>query len=73
MTFHVCEQSETIGALKTDVKNLKVWQKKQNGVIQRIEGKVDGLYTAFNKLLAGVAVACILLMVDILLRLAGWQ
>jgi peptidoglycan hydrolase CwlO-like protein len=32
-----------VSSLKTDVHNLKGWQKKQNDTIDRVEGKIDKL------------------------------
>ena len=63
-----CKQEEAIGALKQGMKNFERWNKAQNGAIKRIEAKVDRFNDKANQLLAGVAVACVLLVVDIALR-----
>lgn len=39
-----------------DIANLKGWQKTQNGSIQRLDAKVDGMY----KLLLGTALTAVL-------------
>ena len=57
------------------IENLEDWQRRQNGKIDRIDEKVDKVAnivtTNTNRMLGGIAVACILLVVDIILRYAG--
>lgn len=75
-----CSQERVIAAVSSNVSNLIDWQKAQNGSLQRTEGKVDVLKDEVhsykqqmsghvNKILAGISVTCILLVVDILIRI----
>lgn len=67
---------------KADIDNLKRWQEAQNGSILRAEKKIDKLdekldekigelKNGFNRILGGIAIACVLLAIDIIMRFAG--
>lgn len=38
------EVVERIAAVESDIKNLKDWQSRQNGTLQRLDAKVENLY-----------------------------
>jgi hypothetical protein len=48
------------------IRNLEAWQKKQNGSLQRIEGKVDKIYIWLIGLMGGVITSLFLLITQIL-------
>lgn len=61
-----------IGAAnRARIESLEDWQRRQNGKIDRIDEKVDKVTTNTNRILGGIAIACVLLVVDIILRYAG--
>ncbi len=75
-----CTQARKLGSMESNIDNLVGWQKKQNGSIQKTEEKVDKLKQEFstfkesllrsnNKLLGGVAVACVLLTINIIITI----
>jgi hypothetical protein len=47
------------------LKKLEEWQSKQNGSLQRLETKVDGIYTWLIGLMGGMIVSLIMLVVNI--------
>lgn len=49
-------EKERIAKLEAEVKNLSGWQATQNGSLQRIDSKVDGIY----KIMLGAAGAATL-------------
>lgn len=57
-----------VGALQTEMSNLKDWQKTQNGSLRRIEDKVDGYQRALAKLLGTALLSLGLLVIDIVTR-----
>ena len=46
------------------LKKLEEWQAKQNGSLQRLEQKIDGIYTWLIGLMGGVIASLIMLIVD---------
>ncbi len=62
------ELAVTVGQHTTDLKNVKLWQEKQNGSLQKLEAKIDAINTRVNQVLGGVVVACILLVINVVLR-----
>lgn len=56
------ELVERVAALETDVDNLKDWQTKQNGSLQRLEGKIDKIYLWLIGLMGGVITSLLLLI-----------
>ena len=54
------DQEEEIADLKARVANLEGWQKRQNGAIERVDDKLDGLKTWIMGLAAGVAIQLML-------------
>jgi len=38
------EVVERIACVEADIENLKEWQSKQNGTLQRLDAKVENLY-----------------------------
>lgn len=45
---------------------LEEWQAKQNGSLQRLEAKVDGIYTWLIGLMGGVIASLIMLTINLL-------
>jgi uncharacterized coiled-coil protein SlyX len=46
------------------LKKLEEWQAKQNGSLQRLEAKVDGIYTWLIGLMGGVIASLIMLVLN---------
>lgn len=44
------------------LKNLEEWQLKQNGSLQRLEKKIDGIYTWLIGLMGGVITSLLILI-----------
>ncbi|WP_168170210.1 hypothetical protein [Thermoanaerobacterium sp. PSU-2] len=57
MEIQIAKHSERISKLEE-------WQAKQNGSLQRLEQKVDGIYTWLIGLMGGVIASLIMLIVD---------
>ena len=49
------------------IENLEKWQKRQNGALQKLDEKVDKLYSQQMTILGGVVVSIILLCINIIL------
>ena len=64
MSQNIVELEREVAAIKTDLDNLKGWQKTQNGTLQRIDGKIDKLVYW----IMGEMAAVILLAASIYLR-----
>jgi len=62
----IMELKEEMSSLITEVDNLKAWQNKQNGSIQKLEEKIDKLTWYLTTLLGGVAVSLFLEIISIL-------
>jgi len=62
----IMELKEEMSSLITEVDNLKAWQNKQNGAIQKLEEKIDKLTLYLTTLLGGVAVSLFLQIISIL-------
>jgi len=58
------EIAERLAAAEHDLQALKDWQQKQNGSLQRLEAKMDGLQKWLIGLLGGVITSLILLLVN---------
>lgn len=54
-----------VSSLKARVENLESWQVKQNGSLQRLEAKIDGVNKLLLTLLGGVCTSLILLIVNL--------
>lgn len=59
------EHCERVIELSTRVENLEGWQKRQNGSLQRIEGKVEKMYQMVIGLLGGLVASLVLLAVNL--------
>lgn len=57
MEIQIAKHSERISKLEE-------WQVKQNGSLQRLESKVDGIYTWLIGLMGGVIASLIMLVVN---------
>ena len=53
-----------VAGLKADVRNLKGWQKTQNGSLQRMEAKVEKL----QYWIMGVMTTCIFTLITLLVK-----
>lgn len=69
MEDHVCAKAEMLGRHEADIENLKDWQKKQNGVLQRLADRLDKLFANQRAVIASVAASAILLALNIVLML----
>lgn len=50
------------------IQKLEEWQAKQNGSLQRLEQKVDGIYTWLIGLMGGVIASLIMLAINLVIR-----
>jgi len=62
----IMELKEEMSSLITEVDNIKAWQNKQNGSIQKLEEKIDKLTWYLTTLLGGVADSLFLQIISIL-------
>lgn len=56
------ELAERVAALEVDMDNFRDWQQKQNGSLQRLETKIDKIYTWLIGLMGGVITSLLLLI-----------
>jgi hypothetical protein len=49
------------------LKKLEEWQSKQNGSLQKLEQKVDGIYTWLIALMGGVITSLVMLVVNLMI------
>jgi len=59
MEVQIAKHSERLNKLEE-------WQAKQNGSLQRLEAKVDGIYTWLIGLMGGVIASLIMLTINLL-------
>ena len=59
-----CKYERELATMENDISYLKERDRLQNG-------KIDKIYSATNKILGGVAVACVLLAINALLIFYG--
>ncbi|WP_235603225.1 hypothetical protein [Thermoanaerobacter sp. YS13] len=59
MEVQIAKHSERLNKLEE-------WQAKQNGSLQRLEGKIDGIYTWLIGLMGGVIASLIMLTINLL-------
>ncbi len=57
-----------VSSLKARVESLESWQVKQNGSLQRLEAKIDGVNKLLLTLLGGVCTSFILLIVNLAVK-----
>ncbi len=57
-----------LGIHEERLKNLEEWQAKQNGSLQRLEQKMDGIYTWLIALMGGVATSLIMLILNLITK-----
>lgn len=57
---------ERLVGVESGVTSLEDWQNRQNGSLERLETKVDGLYKWLIGLMGGVITSLLLLVVQIL-------
>lgn len=57
---------ERLVGVESRVISLEDWQNRQNGSLERLEAKVDGLYKWLIGLMGGVITSLLLLVVQIL-------
>lgn len=57
---------ERLVGVESRVTSLEDWQNRQNGSLERLETKVDGLYKWLIGLMGGVITSLLLLVVQIL-------
>jgi len=67
----VADYGERLAALEADVDNLKGWQKRQNGHLEAIDNKLDGVMKWLLGIAGGIIVSLALLLIDIVLRWRG--
>lgn len=63
----VNEMAITLAKHDERICNLEEWQKKQNGSLQRLEQKVDGIYSWLIGLMGGIVTALIMLAINLML------
>ena len=56
----VAELREDVAAMKTDIANLKGWQKTQNGTLQRIDDRLHSLERWIMAILATSLISVLL-------------
>lgn len=57
-----------VARLEERIESLEAWQRDQNGSLQRLADRIDRLNWWIVGIAGGVAVACVMLMIQILLR-----
>ena len=67
----MAEKCDDHSGCLADIRNLKDDQHSQWDCIRQIEIKMANIAGLLNKVLGGVAIACVLLAVNIVLGLAG--
>ncbi|MCL6479067.1 MAG: hypothetical protein K6T65_11745 [Peptococcaceae bacterium] len=59
----VSDLKEDVAGMKSDIRNLKDWQKAQNGTIHAVDRKVDGLIRWMMAAMGGIITSILVSLV----------